>query len=80
MCAGVRVLATSREPLGVPGEMILPLAPLRLPEADQPFEQQFQNEASKRLVLTAPCICNPCQHQLWCIVVLADMHRSDDRF
>ncbi|WP_214412430.1 AfsR/SARP family transcriptional regulator [Sphaerisporangium fuscum] len=30
-CPGVRILATSREPLGVPGETLWPTAPLRLP-------------------------------------------------
>ncbi|MEU7916394.1 AfsR/SARP family transcriptional regulator [Microbispora bryophytorum] len=30
-CPGVRVLATSREPLGVPGEMLAPIPPLGLP-------------------------------------------------
>ncbi len=29
---GLRILATSREPLGVPGEQILPVAPLPVPE------------------------------------------------
>lgn len=33
-CPGVRVLATSREPLGVDGEALVPLAPLVVPGAD----------------------------------------------
>ncbi len=32
---GLRILATSREPLGVPGEQILPVAPLPVPGSDQ---------------------------------------------
>ncbi|WP_204074138.1 BTAD domain-containing putative transcriptional regulator [Planotetraspora phitsanulokensis] len=32
-CPGVRVLATSREPLGVPGETLAPISPLGLPPA-----------------------------------------------
>ena len=44
---GVRVIATSREPLSVPGEHVLPVPPLELPraEADEPLEQTRQNEA-----------------------------------
>ena len=38
-CPGVSVLATSREPLGVPGEVVYPVPPLSI-EADDP-----QNEA-----------------------------------
>jgi predicted ATPase len=30
-CPGLRVLATSREPLGVPGEAVFPLPPLAVP-------------------------------------------------
>ena len=30
-CPGIRVLATSREPLGVPGEMVWPVGPLAVP-------------------------------------------------
>jgi predicted ATPase len=33
-CAGLRVLATSREPLAVDGESLVPLGPLTLPEPD----------------------------------------------
>ncbi|WP_109526579.1 MULTISPECIES: ATP-binding protein [Nocardia] len=32
-CAGVHILATSREPLGIAGETALPVAPLRFPPA-----------------------------------------------
>jgi non-specific serine/threonine protein kinase len=38
-CPGVRVLATSREPLGVPGEVVYPVPPLSIDAAD------VQNEA-----------------------------------
>jgi predicted ATPase/DNA-binding CsgD family transcriptional regulator len=44
---GVRVIATSREPLGVHGESVVPVPPLDLPSArpDQPLQQLGQNEA-----------------------------------
>jgi len=44
---GVRVIATSREPLGVQGESVVPVPPLDLPSArpDQPLHQLGQNEA-----------------------------------
>jgi predicted ATPase/DNA-binding CsgD family transcriptional regulator len=44
---GVRVLATSREPLDVPGEHVLPVPPLELPapHAGQPLDRLRQNEA-----------------------------------
>jgi predicted ATPase len=43
----VRVLATSREPLSVPGEQVLPVPPLELPLADdaEPLPLLGQNEA-----------------------------------
>jgi predicted ATPase/DNA-binding CsgD family transcriptional regulator len=43
----VRVIATSREPLQVPGEHVLPVPPLELPPAgdEQPLVQIRQNEA-----------------------------------
>jgi predicted ATPase/DNA-binding CsgD family transcriptional regulator len=44
---GVRVIATSREPLSVPGEHVVPVPPLELPppEASEPLAQLQQNEA-----------------------------------
>jgi predicted ATPase/DNA-binding CsgD family transcriptional regulator len=45
--AGVRVIATSREPLSVAGEHVLPLPPLQLPSPDpaEPLAHLRQNEA-----------------------------------
>jgi predicted ATPase/DNA-binding CsgD family transcriptional regulator len=45
--AGLRVIATSREPLSVAGEHVLPVAPLRLPSPDpaEPLAHLRQNEA-----------------------------------
>ena len=44
---GVRVLATSREPLSAPGEHVLPVPPLELPPAytTEPLRQLRENEA-----------------------------------
>jgi predicted ATPase len=44
---GVRVIATSREPLSVDGEHVLPVTPLELPSphAGEPLAQLRQNEA-----------------------------------
>ncbi len=44
---GVRVIATSREPLSIPGEHVLPIPPLDLPSAGgaEPLNQVRQNEA-----------------------------------
>ncbi|MDT5029771.1 MAG: hypothetical protein QOE61_6951, partial [Micromonosporaceae bacterium] len=44
---GVRVIATSREPLSVAGEHVLPVAPLQLPSSDpaEPLAHLRQNEA-----------------------------------
>ncbi|GAA1021623.1 LuxR family transcriptional regulator [Acrocarpospora pleiomorpha] len=42
---GVRVIATSREPLAVPGEHVVPVPPLDLPAADVPLARLRQNEA-----------------------------------
>jgi predicted ATPase/DNA-binding CsgD family transcriptional regulator len=44
---GVRVIATSREPLSVPGEYVVPVPPLELPPPDsaEPLARLRQNEA-----------------------------------
>jgi predicted ATPase/DNA-binding CsgD family transcriptional regulator len=44
---GMRVIATSREPLSVPGEHVVPVPPLELPapQAAQPLARLRQNEA-----------------------------------
>ena len=43
---GVRMIATSREPLSVQGEHVIPVPPLQLPSAhDAPLAQLRQNEA-----------------------------------
>ncbi|MFJ4834706.1 AfsR/SARP family transcriptional regulator [Streptomyces sp. NPDC088747] len=38
-CAGLRVLATSREPLAIDGEALVPLGPLALPDTDADLRQ-----------------------------------------
>ena len=43
--AGVRVIATSREPLGVAGEHVVPIPPLQLPSPIGPMSELQQNEA-----------------------------------
>lgn len=47
-CPGLRVLATSREPLAVDGEALVPLGPLTLPGPDDSVEQA-RTAASVRL-------------------------------
>ncbi|MFG6202682.1 ATP-binding protein, partial [Nonomuraea sp. JJY05] len=47
-CGGLRVLATSREPLAVDGEALVPLGPLALPGPDDGVEQA-RRAASVRL-------------------------------
>ncbi|XEM67006.1 BTAD domain-containing putative transcriptional regulator [Amycolatopsis sp. cg5] len=47
-CAGLRVLATSREPLAIDGEALVPLGPLPLPGPDADVEQA-RRSASVRL-------------------------------
>jgi predicted ATPase/DNA-binding NarL/FixJ family response regulator len=44
---GVRIIATSREPLSVPGEHVVPVPPLELPspQAAEPLARLRQNEA-----------------------------------
>jgi predicted ATPase len=55
-CPGVRVLATSREGLDVPGEQILVASSLGLPEPDASFEQIERCEAVQLFVERAQAL------------------------
>src|SRR5262245_39861032 len=44
-CPGVRIVATSREPLGVPGEVVYRVEPLSWPPEDESLENQAQSDA-----------------------------------
>ncbi|MGX6604955.1 BTAD domain-containing putative transcriptional regulator [Micromonosporaceae bacterium Da 78-11] len=57
-CAGLRVLATSREPLAVDGEALVPLGPLTLPGPDDGVEQT-RRAASVRLFTTRAAAVRP---------------------
>jgi len=48
-CSGVRILATSRENLGVDGEMVVPVAGLRLAAPDEPFDSAMRADALRLL-------------------------------
>ena len=48
---GLRVLATSREPLGIPGEVIYPVRPLDLPPRDTYDAREAGQAAAVRLFL-----------------------------
>ncbi|WP_245746535.1 ATP-binding protein, partial [Nocardia altamirensis] len=52
----VRVLATSREPLGVVGEQVLPVAPLPVPD---PEEQAAVDNPALRLLIDRATAANP---------------------
>lgn len=44
-CPGVRILATSREPLGIPGEVHVSVGPLTLPDEGAPVDAAARAEA-----------------------------------
>ncbi|HEY2794253.1 MAG TPA: BTAD domain-containing putative transcriptional regulator, partial [Micromonosporaceae bacterium] len=48
-CPGIRILATSREPLGVVGEVLRPVEPLALPDAQWTSIEQLMTYPSIRL-------------------------------
>ncbi len=52
-CGGLRVLATSREPLGVPGEVVWRVEPLSVPAAEQGLEAVMQCDAVELFVQRA---------------------------
>jgi non-specific serine/threonine protein kinase len=49
-CDGLAVLATSREPLGVPGEVVYPVAPLPVASEEEPLERLMECDAVRLLV------------------------------
>ena len=57
-CPGLRVLATSREPLGVPGEAIFPLPPLAVP-AERADVQVLASVPAVRLFLARSALARP---------------------
>ncbi|PZS34318.1 MAG: hypothetical protein DLM58_05925 [Pseudonocardiales bacterium] len=48
-CSGVRIMATSRESLGVDGETVVPVAGLQLPEAGEPYARAMRCDALRLL-------------------------------
>ncbi|MEU9749190.1 BTAD domain-containing putative transcriptional regulator [Streptomyces niveus] len=57
-CPGLRVLATSREPLAIDGEALVPLGPLALPSPDDGVEQA-RRAASVRLFSERAAVVRP---------------------
>ncbi|GIM92264.1 BTAD domain-containing putative transcriptional regulator [Paractinoplanes toevensis] len=57
-CPGLRVLATSREPLAVDGEALVPLGPLTLPEPGDGLEES-RRTASVRLFVERAAAVRP---------------------
>ncbi|WP_169792439.1 AfsR/SARP family transcriptional regulator [Actinoplanes rectilineatus] len=55
-CPRLRVLATSREPLAIDGESLVPLGPLGLPEPDDTPEQAAQSPAVRLFVQRAAAV------------------------
>jgi len=49
-CPGLSVVATSREPLNVPGEVVYRVKPLALPNPVEPLDCQMQSAAAKLFV------------------------------
>lgn len=58
-CPGVRIVATSREPLGVDGETVWPLDPLSLPAADEADPVMAMESAAVRLFVARATAAHP---------------------
>lgn len=54
---GLRVLATSREALGLRGEMIMPVKPLETPPPDATPEQVWSSDAARLFLQAAELVC-----------------------
>ncbi|WP_181774329.1 LuxR C-terminal-related transcriptional regulator [Amycolatopsis pittospori] len=55
-CPGVKVLATSRQSLGVAGERVLPVPPLGVPEQGDTFERAVNHESVRLFVDRATAV------------------------
>lgn len=77
---GVRVIATSREPLSVSGEHVIPIPPLDLPSstADEPLAQLQQNEAVALFVERAAAASGSFELTATNRVAVADLCRRLD--
>jgi predicted ATPase/DNA-binding SARP family transcriptional activator/tetratricopeptide (TPR) repeat protein len=60
-CPRLRILATSREPLAITGETLLPVGPLDLPDVNAPIEQAVER-AAVRLFLDRASAVRPGFH------------------
>ncbi|MET0237153.1 MAG: BTAD domain-containing putative transcriptional regulator [Kibdelosporangium sp.] len=56
-CPRLRILATTREPLGVFGETLCPVPPLQVPEPDASVSQAVANPAVRLLAERAAAVC-----------------------
>ena len=54
-CPGVTILATSREPLGVTGELVWPVPPLSLPDATAPASPETVGESEAVRLFATRC-------------------------
>src|SRR5262249_18462476 len=58
-CPAVKVLVTSREPLGLSGERELPLAPLPVPDDERPSAARLRASAAARLFVERATAVDP---------------------
>ena len=56
-CPRLRIIATSREPLMIPGEALSPVAPLAVPPPHAPLERALDSPAVRLLVERARAAC-----------------------
>jgi predicted ATPase len=60
-CGGVRVMATSREPLGIEGELVWRLKPLEVEEAAQLFLERARAHHSTTFIEDMPSVLQLCR-------------------
>jgi predicted ATPase/DNA-binding CsgD family transcriptional regulator len=58
-CSGIRVLTTSREPLGVPGELTYPVPSLPVPQSAQMEVRQLETNDAVRLFVQRARLARP---------------------